>query len=68
MRKNRRRGTLASWLSAGERLLRVDPVRMEELLELAEQFALAHEDPNAPSLREIASELTQFPKSSNDTD
>ena len=41
---------------------------MDELLELAEQFALAHEDPNAPKLRDVAAGVTAFPDSSNDLD
>lgn len=56
------------WLRAGERLLRVDPRRLADLTELASQFALAHEDPNAPELREVASDLSRFPDASNDFD
>ena len=68
MGKNRPQAALAAWLQAGERLLRVDPRRLAELLELTVQFALAHENPDAPQLADVAAGMTAIPDSSHDLD
>lgn len=63
------RGSLVAWIRAGERLARVDPKRLADLTQLAQRFALAHENPFAPELRGVADERTDlsgFPEASCD--
>lgn len=47
--------SLDEWLRVGARLLAVDPRRFADVMDLAHQIALAHEDPNAPLLRGLGS-------------